>query len=48
MGGRIYDPNLGRFLQAAPFLIKKSQAPKNLLNYNRYSYVLTYSNRTGR
>jgi len=36
MGGRIYDPTLGRFLQADPFI----QAPKNSQNYNRYSYVL--------
>jgi RHS repeat-associated protein len=36
MGGRIYDPTLGRFLQADPHI----QAPKNSQNYNRYSYVL--------
>ncbi|MBU2988326.1 hypothetical protein KO525_02925 [Psychrosphaera sp. B3R10] len=36
MNGRIYDPTLGRFLQADPFI----QAPSNLQNYNRYSYVL--------
>lgn len=36
MGGRIYDPTLGRFLQADPFI----QAPKNSQSYNRYSYVL--------
>ncbi|WP_028764242.1 RHS repeat domain-containing protein [Shewanella colwelliana] len=36
MGGRIYDPTLGRFMQADPFI----QAPKNSQNYNRYSYVL--------
>jgi RHS repeat-associated protein len=36
MGGRIYDPVLGRFLQADPFI----QAPKNSQSYNRYSYVL--------
>ncbi|MDC0601888.1 hypothetical protein OAP14_02535 [Aliiglaciecola sp.] len=36
MNGRIYDPNLGRFLQADPHI----QAPKNSQNYNRYSYVL--------
>ncbi|WP_169782097.1 RHS repeat domain-containing protein [Pseudidiomarina woesei] len=36
MKGRIYDPTLGRFLQADPFV----QAPKNSQNYNRYSYVL--------
>lgn len=47
MGGRIYDPNLGRFLQADPNI----QAPKNLQNYNRYSYVLnnplSYSDPSG-
>jgi hypothetical protein len=36
MGGRIYDPTLGRFLQADPHV----QAPRNSQNYNRYSYVL--------
>ena len=36
MGGRIYDPVLGRFLQADPFI----QAPKNSQSYNRYAYVL--------
>lgn len=36
MGSRIYDPILGRFLQADPFV----QAPHNTQNYNRYSYVL--------
>lgn len=36
MNGRIYDPVLERFLQAAPVI----QAPKNSQNYNRYSYVL--------
>ncbi len=36
MNGRIYDPTLGRFLQADPFI----QAPTNSQNYNRYSYVL--------
>ncbi|MCJ8273899.1 MAG: hypothetical protein MJK04_31435, partial [Psychrosphaera sp.] len=36
MNGRIYDADLGRFLQADPFI----QAPKNGQNYNRYSYVL--------
>ena len=47
MGGRIYDPNLARFLQADPFI----QAPRNLQNYNRYSYVLnnpfTYTDPSG-
>ncbi|MCL1125856.1 toxin TcdB middle/N-terminal domain-containing protein [Shewanella surugensis] len=36
MGGRIYDPNLNRFLQADPSI----QAPHNIQNYNRFSYVL--------
>jgi RHS repeat-associated protein len=36
MNGRIYDPTLGRFLQADPYI----QAPMNSQNYNRYSYVL--------
>jgi RHS repeat-associated protein len=36
MNGRIYDPVLGRFMQADPFI----QSPKNSQNYNRYSYVI--------
>jgi len=36
MNGRIYDPKLGRFLQADPVV----QAPKNSQSLNRYSYVL--------
>lgn len=36
MNGRIYDPSLGRFLQADPFI----QAPKNSQSYNRYSYIM--------
>ncbi|ALU44680.1 toxin TcdB middle/N-terminal domain-containing protein [Pseudoalteromonas rubra] len=36
MNGRIYDPTLGRFLQADPYI----QAPQNSQSYNRYSYVL--------
>ncbi len=36
MNGRIYDPVLGRFLQADPNI----QAPSNSQNYNRYAYVL--------
>ena len=36
MNGRIYDPTLGRFLQADPFI----QAPRNSQSYNRYAYVL--------
>ena len=36
MGGRTYNPTLGRFMQADPFI----QSPTNLQSYNRYSYVL--------
>jgi RHS repeat-associated protein len=36
MGGRIYDPILGRFLQADPFV----QQPNNIQSFNRYSYVM--------
>ena len=36
MNGRTYDPTLGRFLQADPFV----QAPSNSQSYNRYAYVL--------
>ena len=36
MNGRVYDPTLGRFLSADPFV----QQPKNLQSLNRYSYVL--------
>ena len=32
----MYDPILGRFLQADPFV----QQPNNIQNFNRYSYVL--------
>jgi RHS repeat-associated protein len=35
MNGRIYDPKLGRFLQADPFV----QEPTNTQSLNRYSYV---------
>ncbi|WP_444904605.1 FG-GAP-like repeat-containing protein [Microbulbifer sp. CnH-101-E] len=35
MNGRIYDPRLGRFMQADPFI----QAAKDTQMYNRYSYV---------
>jgi RHS repeat-associated protein len=35
MGGRVYDPRLGRFLQADPFV----QAPAYLQSFNRYAYV---------
>ncbi|MEC4738043.1 FG-GAP-like repeat-containing protein, partial [Shewanella sp. E94] len=47
MNGRIYDANIGRFLQADPFI----QQADNLQNYNRYAYVLnnpmSYSDPTG-
>lgn len=36
MNARIYNPILGRFLSADPFV----QFPDNLQSYNRYSYVL--------
>ncbi|MBK8972417.1 MAG: RHS repeat-associated core domain-containing protein, partial [Hahellaceae bacterium] len=36
MNGRVYDPIIGRFLSADPFV----QAPSNLQNLNRYSYVM--------
>lgn len=36
MNGRIYDPTIGRFLQADPFV----QFAHNSQSYNRYSYVL--------
>lgn len=35
MNGRIYDPRIGRFLQADPFV----QAPRDSQSFNRYSYV---------
>jgi len=35
MNGRVYDPLLGRFLTADPFV----QSPANLQSYNRYSYA---------
>ena len=35
MNGRIYDPLLGRFMSADPYV----QAPTNLKTFNRYSYV---------
>ena len=47
MGGRIYDPTLGRFIQADPIV----QAPENGQSLNRYSYVfnnpLSYTDPTG-
>lgn len=36
MNGRIYDPGIGRFLSADPFI----QAPIQTQNFNRYSYVV--------
>jgi uncharacterized protein (TIGR02594 family) len=47
MNGRIYDPELGRFLSADPYV----QVPEYSQNFNRYSYVLnnplTYTDPTG-
>jgi len=36
MNGRVYDPAIGRFLSADPFV----QAPENSQSFNRYSYVM--------
>ena len=36
MNGRLYDPLVGRFLSADPFI----QDPASTQNYNRYSYCL--------
>lgn len=36
MNGRVYDPSLGRFISADPFV----QAPTDTQSFNRYSYVL--------
>ncbi len=36
MNGRVYDPEIGRFLSPDPFV----QSPANTQNFNRYSYVL--------
>jgi len=36
MNGRVYDPAIGRFLSADPFI----QAPTNTQSFNRYSYVI--------
>jgi RHS repeat-associated protein len=36
MNGRLYDPLIGRFMSADPFI----QAPGNLPSYNRYAYVM--------
>jgi hypothetical protein len=35
MNGRLFDPLIGRFMSADPFI----QAPYNLKSFNRYSYV---------
>ena len=35
MGGRVYDPRLGRFLSADPFV----KTTENLQSFNRYTYV---------
>ncbi|WP_058896004.1 RHS repeat domain-containing protein [Herbaspirillum rubrisubalbicans] len=35
MNGRVYDPALGRFMSADPYI----QAPDNIQSYNRYAYV---------
>ena len=47
MNGRIYDPNLGRFMQADPVI----QFPDYSQSWNRYSYVLNnplaYTDPTG-
>jgi hypothetical protein len=36
MNGRVYDPLIGRFMSADPFI----QSPQNLQSHNRYAYVL--------
>jgi RHS repeat-associated protein len=36
MNGRLFDPLIGRFMSADPFI----QSPENLQSYNRYSYVM--------
>ncbi len=36
MNGRVFDPELGRFLSADPFV----QFSQNLQSFNRYSYLL--------
>jgi hypothetical protein len=36
MNGRVYDPELGRFISADP----RVPQPQNTQSHNRYSYVL--------
>lgn len=36
INGRVYDPRLGRFISADPYI----QSPDDLQSYNRYSYVM--------
>ena len=36
MKGRVYDPEIGRFMSPDPFI----QSPMNSQSFNRYSYVL--------
>ena len=47
MNGRVYDPDLGRFLSPDPFI----QSPANPQNFNRYTYVnnnpLSYTDPSG-
>ncbi|OCQ23661.1 hypothetical protein A7985_06885 [Pseudoalteromonas luteoviolacea] len=47
MGGRIYDPTLGRFMQADPIV----QSPESARSLNRYTYVfnnpLSFTDPTG-
>jgi RHS repeat-associated protein len=47
MNGRVFDPQIGRFLSADPYI----QAPDNSQSFNRYSYVmnnpLKYTDPTG-
>jgi RHS repeat-associated protein len=36
MNGRLYDPLVGRFMSADPYI----QSPENLQSYNRFAYVM--------